>query len=363
MKGWCIEMKSLMIILMIIMLTIGSLGFYLLKNPVDKGSEEDTDEDSKITEKFKILHIMSYHSPWKWTDDQLNGFKEVLKGYNIEYNVFQMDTKNNSTDEWKEEAGKQARSLIETWEPDLVYTNDDNVQIYVSKYYVNSSIPFVFSGVNAEPEAYGFVGSTNNAGILERPHFVESVGLLKEIMPDITKIAVISDDGPTWPPLIETMQEQATNQLSDMEFVGWDIVDTFEEYKQKITEYQTTADAICHLGIFTFKDENGSNVPYDTVMQWTVENSELPDFSFWADRIDVGNLAAMTISGYEQGKAAGEIAKGILIDGLSPSSFGFKPTTKGEPVINLARANKLGIQIKSDLLLTANVVKDFSWED
>jgi hypothetical protein len=29
---------------------------------------------------LKILHIMSYHSPWKWTDDQFNGFKAALKG-------------------------------------------------------------------------------------------------------------------------------------------------------------------------------------------------------------------------------------------------------------------------------------------
>ncbi len=54
---------------------------------------------------WKILHIMSYHSPWEWTDDQLRGFKEAFKGLDVEYKVFQMDTKRNSSEEMKEEGG------------------------------------------------------------------------------------------------------------------------------------------------------------------------------------------------------------------------------------------------------------------
>ena len=88
---------------------------------------------------------MSYHSPWKWTDDQLTGFKDALNGLNVEYKIFQMDTKRKSSKEWKEKLGKEARDLIDTWKPSLVYTNDDNAQEYVTKYYVNTRTPFVFS--------------------------------------------------------------------------------------------------------------------------------------------------------------------------------------------------------------------------
>jgi hypothetical protein len=109
--------------------------------------------------KYKILHIMSYHSPWEWTDDQFNGFKDALKGLDVEYRVFQMDTKRRSDGAWKEKVGREARELIDIWKPDLVYTNDDNAQAYAARYYVNSHIPFVFSAVNADPGAYGFTGS------------------------------------------------------------------------------------------------------------------------------------------------------------------------------------------------------------
>lgn len=310
---------------------------------------------------FKVLHIMSYHSPWKWTDDQFKGFKDALEGLDIEYKVFQMDTKRKSTEEWKEKVGKEARELIESWKPDLVYTNDDNAQKYVVRPYVNTDIPFVFSAVNAAPETYGFAGSKNVTGVLEQEHFVQTVQLLKEVAPDIAKIAVIVDDGPTWPPVLERMKSKQ-NQLPDIEFISWDLILTFEEYKQKMTEYQTTADAIGLIGIFNFKDENGENVPFEDVLQWTAENSKLPDFAFWADRIEHGTLCGVAVSGYEQGLAAGKIARGILEEGKSPSDFPMKPSFKGQPVVSLARAKKLGIKIQSKILLTAEVMKDFIWE-
>jgi ABC-type uncharacterized transport system substrate-binding protein len=310
---------------------------------------------------FKVLHIMSYHSPWEWTDEQFRGFKDALKGVAIEYKIFQMDSKRNSSPEWKEKVAREATQLIETWKPDLVYTNDDLAQELVVKNYVNSEIPFVFSGVNAEPKAYGFVGSKNVTGVLEQEHFIQSVQLLREIIPNIRKVSVILDKDPTWDGVVERMKDQA-KQLPGIEFVSWDVISTFDEYKQKIMGYQGQVDAIASLGIFTFKDTNGQNVPYQTVLKWTAQNSTIPDFSFWESRIAPGTLCVVTVSGYEQGLAAGKIARGILVEGRNPASFVMEPTVKGEPMISLARARRLGIAVKTSILLTARVAEKFDWE-
>jgi ABC-type uncharacterized transport system substrate-binding protein len=320
-------------------------------------------EGSKLNSKgWKVLHIMSYHSPWKWTDDQFNGFKAPLRGLEIEYKVFQMDTKRRSSEEWKERVGKKARELIETWKPDLVYTNDDNAQEYVTKYYLNSDIPFVFSAVNADPEEYGFHGCKNITGVLEQEHFVESVRLLKKIVPDVRRIAVIVDDGRTWHGVTRRMKTKL-NQLPDVQFISWDVITTFDGFKQRMKELQSSADALALLGIFTYKDAAGNNVPYTEVLRWTAENSQLPDFSFWKDRISYGTLCTVTVSGYEQGFEAGKIAKGILVEGKSASDYAIQPTVKGEPVVSLARANRLGIKIRTGILLTAQVVEKFAWEE
>jgi len=306
--------------------------------------------------KWKILHIMSYHSPWKWTDEQFGGFKAALQGLDIEYKVFQLDMKRRTDKAWKEKVSQEARELIDTWKPDLVYTSDDYAQEYVARYYINRNLPFVFSGVNADPSKYGFVGSKNITGVLEEEHIVETIRLLKQIVPTVTKIAVIYDDDPTWPPVLARIRKNLP-QLQGVKIISWDLIHTFAQFKQRVTVLQKEVDAIAFLGIFTFKDEQGKNVSYKTVSRWVMDHSNLPDFSFWQDRISYGTLCAVNVSEYEQGYAAGQIARGILLEGRSPASYPMRPTVKGIPMINLLRAKKLGIKIKTAILLSV-VVRD-----
>lgn len=321
------------------------------------------EEPAVAKPKFKILYIMSYHSPWEWTDGQLNGFKAAFKDIEVEYKSIQMDTKNHSSEEWKQQVVQEAKALIESWQPDLVYTSDDDVQKYIAKDYVNTDIPFVFSAVNADPAEYGFTGSKNVTGVIEHQHFVESVRLLKQMVPEVKEIAVVVDDSPFWNGVTQTMREEESQLPEGVKIVRWDVIQTYAEYQQKVEEYQTTVDAIALIGVFNFKDEQGENVPFQEVLKWTTENSRLPDFSFWEDRISHGTLASVTVSSYEQGLAAGEIARGILVEGKSPASFPMKATVKGEPVINLARAQKLGLKVDSEILLTVKVVNEFSWQE
>ena len=310
---------------------------------------------------WKILHLMSYHSPWKWPDDQFKGFKSAMAGLNIQYKIGQMDTKRSPSRQAVEAAGKKARHIIDTWQPDLVYASDDCAMNHVVKYYVNTPLPFVFSGVNLPPEKYGFTGSSNVTGILEQEHFVETVALLKQMAPDVERIAVIFDQGPTWQGVRKRMEENLP-QVPDIRVTSWNTIKTFSGYKSRIRQLQREADAIALLGIFTFTDDSGKTVPYTEVLRWTADNSRLPDFSFWKDRIPYGTLCTVTVSGFEQGYAAGQMARRILIEGLSPQTLAMHPSVKGEPVISLARAKKLGIRARANLLLTADVITEFEWD-
>jgi len=319
--------------------------------------------DATAAEKkeFRILHIMSYHSPWRWTDRQLEGFQSELRGLKVSYEVFQMDTKRNSGREQKEHKGQEARALIAAWKPDLVYTSDDDAQEYVARHYVNQPLPFVFSGVNNDPAGYGFVGSTNVTGVMEEEHFVQSVELVRKLVPGARRLALVFDDAKMWDPVRERIAK-AMPKLPGVKLVANDTILTFAEYKRKIREYQGSADMIGTIGIFNLKDEDGRNVPYQEVQKWTVENSRLPDFAFWIDRVYFGTLCAVTVSEREQGRAAGRIARGILTEGRSPASYPMVPTTKGAPAISLARAKALGIRVNSELLLTTEVIQRFDWD-
>lgn len=261
---------------------------------------------------------MSYHSPWKWTDDQFNGFKYALRDLDTEYKVLQMDVKRNNSMESIQKATIEARKTIETWKPDLVYSTDDAAQKHIVKHYVNSTTPFVFSGVNINPIQYGFLGSDNVTGVMEQEHFIETIKLLKKIAPQVKKIAVVFDDAPIWEGVGGRILTKLP-QIKDITVSKWSIITSFAEYKNLINGLQNEVDAIALLGIFGYKDEENNTVPYTEVLRWTAEHSMLPDFSFWKDRISYGTLCTVTVSGYEQGLEAGLLALRILQEGTPPA--------------------------------------------
>ena len=310
---------------------------------------------------LRILHVMSFDSPWRWTDGQLAGFKEGLSDLAVEFRVLQMDVKHNGTPEAKAAKAMEARAIIESWKPDLVYTSDDDALEFVTRPCVGRETPFVFSGVNKSPAAQGIEGAPNVTGVLEQEHFVESVRLLQQISPDSRRLAVLSDEGIQWPPVIARIRA-ATPQLSDTELVAVDQVPTFEAYKDQLSGYAGKVDAVVQLGIFGLKDGDGTNVPYQTVQRWSVENTRLPDISFWVDRMFHGVLASVTVSEHQQGLGAGRLARQILVEGKAPLSLPMKPSVKGHPVINLTRAQQLGFNVNSSLLLSSEVVRGFQWE-
>ena len=311
-------------------------------------------------EPVRIFHVMSYHSPWRWTDWQFAGFKAGLGDVPAEYEVFQLDTKRWSSSEQMAERGRQARALIDQWKPDLIYTSDDDAQELVTRYYLNTPVNLVFSGVNKAPEVYGFDKAGNISGVIEHEHFGESVRLLKRIVPKLKRLVVVLDDAPMWDPVVARMKAAALPE--EVSIVGWETIKTYANYRKRIAAYPKIADAIALLGIFNFKDEAGRNVPYQEVLRWTAENSTLPDLGFWIDRVYYGTLVAVTVSEREQGLAAGRIARAILREGKSPKSLPMLPTSRGLPVVSLARARKLGIKMPSEVLLSAEVVNRFEWE-
>ena len=72
---------------------------------------------------------------------------------------------------------------------------------------------------------------------------------------------------------------------------------------------------------------------------------------------------ACFVFGCEQGLAAGELAHAILYDGVSPDTLEMAATVRGQPVINLGRAEDMGLTINSSLLLAAKVVTDYAWDE
>lgn len=316
---------------------------------------------SRAARPLRIYHVMSFDSPWRWTDGQFAGFKEGLGPVQADYRVFQMDVKRHSTPEAKVARAALAWREIQAWRPDLIYTSDDDALANIGRLRNDASPPLVFSGANRTLADHGLERASNLTGVLEEEHFAESVQLLRTLNDRVRRLAVISDAAPHWAPVIRRIRARAAG-MSGVELSQVDLTGSYAEFQARLKHYaEGNADAVVYLGIFNLKDEDGRNVPYQTVQRWVTENSPLPEISFWIDRIHHGVLCSVTVSELEQGRAAGRLARAILIDGRRAADLPIVPTVKGHPAISLARARQLGITVRATELLSSEVVPEFEW--
>jgi ABC-type uncharacterized transport system substrate-binding protein len=197
--------------------------------------------------------------------------------------------------------------------------------------------------------------------VLEPVHVAETFRLLRAIVPGAKRFAIVTDEAPSMLALAGLVKAHLAT-VPGAELVATDVVKTFADYQRAVLRYQDSADAFWPLGVHGLLDAKGAAVSREVVLRWTVENSRLPDLAFWEDRVQLGTLVAVTVSPRQHGLAAGRIARGILVEGRTPASYGFRPDVKGVPMISLARAKRLGLKVKSSVLLSADVLDKFDWE-
>jgi len=291
-------------------------------------------------EEARVLLIFSYHAEYAWHAEEARGANEILQREGIACEAFYLDTKRHADSEWKEQIAADARDRIDEYEPTLVIVFDDNACDLVAKHYAGESLPFVFCGVNVDPAEYGFPAA-NFAGVLERPDFAGSAELLRLLVPDAERVALILDDSPSSAGFAAAL----------------DFTNDFDDWQAKVLAIQSEVDAI---GLFTYhtirrQGEEESMSP-DDVLQWTLENSRLPEIAPLDFTVEGGALCGVALSAYEQGTTAAEIAIRILA-GERPSGIPLAIPQATRAMLNAARAAELGIEILEETLSTIELIQ------
>jgi len=301
----------------------------------------------------KILLLHSYHPEYAWVESISNGVKEVLQGKNVQLEIFYMDTKRKTSQEWKVQAGKLAQEKIESFDPDVVIAADDNAQIFVTQKYAGKKRPFfVFCGVNGEPEDYGFP-SSNVTGLIERPHFREAIDYVRQFDPHIKVVAVLSDDGPT---SVGTLNYMLSQQPEDIKVLNYHLIGDFEIWKQRVLQYNIDADALIIYTYHTIKQPGQKeSLPPEEVIRWTVENATIPTVGFFDFALEEGVFCGVLESGEEFGVESAKIAL-ALIKGEDISNFPVRPAEAGLKMINLNTAKRINVSVSDELIQSADRV-------
>lgn len=293
----------------------------------------------------KCLYINSYHKGYEWSDGVEKGLLQQLQG-NCEFKQFDMDTKRNASEEFKQEAALKAKDIIESFQPDVVVVSDDNaVKYLVVPYYKDSALPFVFCGVNWSADKYG-LPFKNVTGMVEVSLFKPLLNVAKTVLPEVKKVFYLDADNTTGHQTLEHYQKFFKDQ--NIELTSR-LVKTFDEWKQAFLDAQDYDAVILenNSGIENWNNEEAES--------FAIENSKKYSMTV-NDWMMPYSLIGMTKVPEEQGMWAGKTAVGIL-KGADPGKIKIVENRQSNIFINKSLHETLDLPLPNSIVNMATLVE------
>lgn len=279
----------------------------------------------------KVLYIDSYHKGFAWSDGITRSIEATFEGKGIDLRIFRMDTKRNTSEDFKKEAARKAMDLIKSFRPDVVIASDDNASKYlIVPHFRNADLPFVFCGVNNDATKYGYPFS-NVTGMVEVAPVAKLIYSLKHFN-RVEKVGYLASD---------TMTEHMDGDSYSEEIEITYIQRYAKNFRDWVTEYKALQDEVDILIVgnnagITDWDEaaaqrvirNNTKIPTGCVYDWVIDHAFL---GYTKDPEEHGEWAATTAL--------------KIMGGSSADSIPIVKSRKGNLIINADMASVLGVQI------------------
>lgn len=353
----------------IFVLVLTALLALLLTTSCDEDGDPaaDADADADAGEAYDILVVHSYHPEYNWVQEVNDGIETAFEDsrwvegedYTLEY--YYMDTKRNPDVEFMTQAGSETLAYVEEQQPDVVLLIADNAMEYFGVQMLDKDIPVVFAAVNNDPvDHYDVADSLDNpghniSGCLHKARFAGTIEILRQLYPEATRMALLNDDATVAPPHMEYYKEQAPNY--DIEVVMEEQIGEFDVWKEAVAEANATADFIMLTVYHTLSRANGDHITGPEVLEWTLQNTNLPTTATWAFTVrDDGGLLGDCITGKDHGELAVKMAIKVL-NGVPISTMPIETNVDGARLINETAAARLGVTIPEDLRRSCEIVQ------
>ena len=293
----------------------------------------------------KILYVDSYHESYPWSAGITNGVQSVLRNRaDVELKILRMDTKRNPAEEYKQSAALKVKIFIDSWQPDLVITSDDNaVKYLIVPYFMGASLPFVFCGLNWDAAVYGLPAS-NVTGMIEVQLIEQILGTLQNYAAG-PRIAFLEGDDLSSRKTAEGFEKHFALQL-DKRFVT-----DFAVWKNQYLALQGNADMILLGNTASVKGWNN-----EEAQAFVLANATVPSGS-WDDWMAPYSLVTFANNPEEQGEWAATAALKIL-SGITPAEIPITSNQKGKIYLNMVLAKKLGIKFPIELIERATFISE-----
>jgi len=291
-----------------------------------------------------------------------------IEGLNLSVKRFHMDTKRtNTSPEAMQTVAAEVRKEIDSFKPDVVVTLDDNAFREIALPMAGrQDVAAVFSGMNGQPEMYNarkyFMDSrekpgNNITGIYEKLYVVRSMRVMENAVDGLTgaKIVGITDYSPTGNAITKQFELELAKQQGTVE---WELirVKNWQEYVDLINRINAddSVKAIYPVAL-TLKVSESVTYTAPEIFKWTVENSKKPEMALNYFFSEIGLFGGAAVDFKSMGLAAGKKA-GKILNGQKAGDLAIDDAPEYAIVLNIKRAEQLGIDIPPPLLTAADYV-------
>lgn len=301
-------------------------------------------------------------------------FSKTSLVYGTDYTVehFYMQTRNRYVrPEQIRIRGLAALARIEELQPDIVVTLHDNAASHVMLPLAGSQQKVLFAGIdlplshyNSQKQFYkkrAYPGY-NISGVANVIPYDRTLQLAKIVLKDKDEIALIATVTEPWlHSLVEDLEHRFANprHRSGFSNIHFYKIQTLAEFKELLAELAENPDieGICLLPPVGLQKEDGSATPVQEALSWYFQHAEKPEFSFFIDMVQFGQMMAVGVDPKEAGKKLGKQIIRIL-SGEEPGSIPIEIVDEPHIAINLARAQQLGLYFPMEILeSTSNMYK------
>lgn len=260
-----------------------------------------------------VLLLHSYHEGFKWTDDINRAIKEELALWDgaddMQIFVEYMDSKRHGIITLFPHLVELYEFKYSSLRPDLIICSDNNAFNFLIAYRdrLFGDVPLVFCGVNNFTPSQ-LEGLSRVTGVPEMPDLEGTIDLILSLQTDVTHIAAVTDSVSTG-----KIHRQNFTDLIPQYKDRVNLVSLAElsrpALKNQLGSLPKTS-AVIYLSYFS--DGEGRSFSGEEGVELVAGLSDVPVYSLWDWTLNHGVVGGILISGEEQGRVAGKMARSVL---------------------------------------------------
>ncbi len=268
-------------------------------------------EDAESTPLQSVLVIHSYGTDYQWTRDLDTGLRNTIRAGREERVIVHsefLDSKYHASPEYFASTARYYSEKFDAWKPDMLVVTDNLALDFARTYRdaIFGPIPTVFTGINFyEPQLVR--GLNNVTGVEEHLDIAPTIELAFSFQ-DGDNVWVLGDGTvTTYRNLLlagQALRESGTSRR----------VQTYPEVNTtellQISKRVRPNDVVILIG--SVLDTSGTMLPVDVAGTIVAEEMPAPVFVSWDFFMGTGVLGGKLVSGWEQGRAAGAMARRVL---------------------------------------------------